>query len=87
MYGGCTVTVKKAGCNLEKDLIDKDSPPAEKHCIEDYVGFSEVVRKITKSVGVCMFIINTICIVNLSVYKFRVNLLLDITCYWICVIF
>lgn len=48
--GGCTVTVKKAGC--KKELIEKDSLQAEKHRIEDYVGFSEVIRKITNSVGV-----------------------------------
>ncbi|XP_046462302.1 poly(A)-specific ribonuclease PARN-like isoform X2 [Daphnia pulex] len=50
--GGCTVTVKKAAssCNLEKESFDKKSlPAAEKPRIEDYVGFSEVVRKITNS--------------------------------------
>jgi hypothetical protein len=53
--GGCTVTVKKAAssCNLEKESVDKKSlPAAEKPRIEDYVGFSEVVRKITNSVRV-----------------------------------
>ncbi len=51
--GGCTVTVKKAAssCNLEES-VEKKSLPAEKPRIEDYVGFSEVVRKITNSVRV-----------------------------------
>lgn len=60
--GGCTVTVKKAAssCNLEKESVGKKEayqvkrslPAAEKPRIEDYVGFSEVVRKITNSVRV-----------------------------------
>ena len=65
--GDCTVTVKKVALssNLEKELIEKKSLPAEKHRIEDYVGFSEVVRKITNSVRVCVPALHIIHIGNL----------------------